>query len=110
VLVGEQDHTSGLEVKSLKISKIIKMIRKISLIVLFALGAFQLALGLLIGRVRIKTIEGVFWNDLGLVADQSRVFTIYMSKLQSHWDVLTWLGILTIIATSALTKGSIGKS
>lgn len=71
-------------------------------VILFLVGAIQVAFGVIIGRLRIYAIEAPFWHDLGLSEQHSKAFSHYIDVLQDQWNVVTWLGVITILAAGLL--------
>jgi len=71
-------------------------------VILFLVGAIQIAFGIIIGRLRIYAIEAPFWHELGLSEQDSKVFSHYIGLFKDQWHVVTWLGIITVLATGFL--------
>jgi len=61
-----------------------------------------LALGLIVGRLRVYSIEADFWHELGLTETHSRVFLKYIDIVKGQWEILTWTGSVCIFATTVL--------
>lgn len=76
--------------------------RTAAIIALYLCGAAQMALGLIGGRLRIYAIEADFWHELGLAESNSPVFMKYIGIIKDQWGVLTWIGLLSILATTIL--------
>lgn len=80
------------------------MITKIAYSMLFLIGILQILFGMVIGRMRIKALESPFWNELGLSGEHSKAFSKYMGMFQDQWNIMTWLGVGTILAAVLLMK------
>lgn len=80
--------------------------RAIAFSSLYLLGIAQIVLGIFVGRFRIEAVGSLFWSELGRINDQSKVFSKYIGIFQDQWNILTWMGILTIIFTFVAYKFS----
>jgi hypothetical protein len=76
--------------------------RTTAFVILFLVGSIQVAFGVILGRLRIYAIEAPFWHDLGLSEQHSKALSHYIGLLKDQWYVVTWLGIITILATGFL--------
>ena len=90
--------------------------RTVALIVLYLCGAVQMALGMFAGRLRVYAIEADFWHELGLAESHGPVFLKYIGTIKDQWSILTWTGLLSLLATTALLiatrdaqKGEVGR-
>ena len=71
-------------------------------VILFLIGAIQIAFGVILGRLRVYAIEAPFWRDLALSEQRSKCFSYYIDILKDQWSVVAWLGVITIVATGFL--------
>ena len=84
-----------------KLARSVKM-KTAAFVILFLIGAIQIAFGVILGRLRIYAIEAPFWRDLALSEQHGKFFSYYIDILKNQWSVVTWLGIITVVATGFL--------
>ena len=83
-------------------SKQEKRMKTIAFIVLFLVGVIEVTFGVILGQERMRGIETQFWIDLELSLKHSKAFSHYFNLLEDQWQVVAWLGLITILATGVL--------
>ena len=76
--------------------------KTLAFIILFLVGLAEIAIGLLVGRVRIYGCEASFYKDLGLTGEQAQTFRHYILIYKDQWHIVAWLGVITIVTSSIL--------
>ena len=59
-------------------------------------------IGQFIGRMKVYSIESIFWLDLvrsGGSSDMVKVYMKYIAMLKDQWTFLTYMGLVQILAT-----------
>jgi len=75
-----------------------------ALITLILTGIIEITVGMLIGRVRIYGYELSFFRDLGLSPEHAGVFNHYIGIFKDQWQLVAWLGLITLVATVLLWR------
>ena len=73
--------------------------RTIVLILLFLVGAAEVFVGMLWGRLRIYAHEAPFAQAIGLSSsspEQTREFGHYITVFKDQWSIVSWFGVATI--------------
>lgn len=76
--------------------------KTIAFLSLFLIGLAQICFGLVIGPLRIHSIEAQFWHELGLSEQHSKVFSHYVGLLKGQWHIVSAMGVIVLAATALL--------
>ena len=80
--------------------------RTILLILLFLVGALEISVGLLWGRLGIYALEAPFAQAIGLSSsspDKTGEFGYYITVFKDQWGIVGWFGVATIFLALLLS-------